>query len=48
MKNNKQQQVDNKIDLKIHLIVFTVLTIIIVLDYLNIGIYFKRNREKSN
>ena len=38
MKNNKQQQVDNKIDLKIHLIVFTVLTIIIVLDYLNIGL----------
>jgi hypothetical protein len=38
MKNNKQQKVNNKIDLKIHLIVFSVLTIIIVLDYLNIGL----------
>jgi hypothetical protein len=38
MNNNKQQEINNKVDLKIHLIVFSVLTIVIVLDYLNIGL----------
>ena len=38
MKTQNYNKLDKKIEFKIHLIVFTVLTIVIVLDYLNIGL----------
>jgi len=38
MTNQNYPQLDKKTELKIHLIVFSVLTIVIVLDYLNIGL----------
>jgi hypothetical protein len=38
MKNNKQQQLDKKTEFKIYLLILSILTIIITLDYLNIGL----------
>jgi len=37
MKNKNYNKLNKKTEFKIHLIVFGVLTIVIVLDYLNIG-----------
>jgi hypothetical protein len=38
MNNQNYNKLNKKTELKIHLIVFTVLTIVIVLDYLNVGL----------
>jgi len=38
MNNQNYNKLDKKTEFKIHLIVFTVLTIIITLDYLNVGL----------
>jgi hypothetical protein len=38
MTNKNYNKLNKKTELKIHLIVFGVLTIVIVLDYLNVGL----------
>jgi len=38
MTNKNYNNLDKKTELKIHLIILSVLTIVIILDYLNIGL----------
>ena len=38
MKNNKQQQLNEKTEFKIYIIILSLLVVIITLDYLNVGL----------